>query len=71
MFAAEEMEFARALKRIGRFVVPRPVVVTSARKLSLLTARRVVKLIVHGARRGSGSREGLELWYGDRDGIPR
>ena len=71
MFAAEEMDFARALKRIGRFVVPRPVVVTSARKIQLLTARRIVQLLAHAARRGARSREGLELWYGDRDGIAR
>lgn len=71
MFAAEEMEFARSLKRLGRFVVPRPVVVTSARKMSLLTARRVAKLLAHAARKGAGRREGLELWYGDRDSVPR
>ncbi len=71
MFAAEEMVFAQSLKRIGRFVVPRPVVVTSARKLALLTARRVVKLLALGLRKGSGSRDGLELWYGDRTGISR
>ena len=71
MFAAEEMEFAKALKRIGRFVVPRPVVVTSARKISQLTARRIVKLLAHAARKGARKREGLELWYGDRDGLAR
>ncbi|MCI0705274.1 MAG: glycosyltransferase [Planctomycetia bacterium] len=71
MFAAEELAFAQSLKRIGRFVIPRPVVVTSARKLPLLTARGVVKLIAHGLRKGSSRREGLELWYGDRDSIPR
>jgi len=71
MFAAEELEFARSLKRIGRFVVPRPVVDTSNRKLSELTVRRIVKLILHGLRKGSSHREGLELWYGDHNGIPR
>src|SRR5262245_27088223 len=54
MYAAEELEFARALKRIGRFVVPRPVVVTSARKIQLLTARRIVQLLAHAARKGAG-----------------
>lgn len=71
MFAAEELEFMRALKRLGRFVVPRPVVVTSARKIHQLTARGIAKLIAHGLLRGSSRREGLELWYGDRNGIPR
>jgi glycosyltransferase involved in cell wall biosynthesis len=74
MFAAEELEFGRALKRIGRFFVPRPVVVTSGRKLRLLTARRVAGLLAKAAGnvcRGTQSREGLELWYGDRDGVPR
>jgi glycosyltransferase involved in cell wall biosynthesis len=71
MYAAEELEFGRSLKRIGRFVIPRPVVVTSARKIPLLTAWGIVKLIVHGLRKGSSRREGLELWYGDHNGIAR
>jgi glycosyltransferase involved in cell wall biosynthesis len=71
MYAAEEMAFAQSLKRIGRFVIPRPVVVTSARKIDQLTAWGIAKLIVHGLRKGSSRREGLELWYGDHNGIPR
>jgi glycosyltransferase involved in cell wall biosynthesis len=71
MFAAEELAFAQSLKRIGRFAIPRPVVVTSARKIPQLTAWGIVKLIVHGLRKGSSRREGLELWYGDHNGIPR
>jgi glycosyltransferase involved in cell wall biosynthesis len=67
MFAAEELAFARALKRIGRFAVPRPVVVTSPRKLPILTLGGLVRLAAHGLRR----REGLELWYGDHAGVPR
>jgi glycosyltransferase involved in cell wall biosynthesis len=71
MFAAEELAFARALKRLGRFAVLRPVVVTSARKVPLLTVRRFARLVAHGLRKGAGQREGLELWYGDHAGAPR
>jgi glycosyltransferase involved in cell wall biosynthesis len=68
-YAAEEWGFIKALKRRGRFVIPRETVVTSARKLRTLTARQLLGLLLRLAVRGPRayrSREGLDLWYGER-----
>jgi glycosyltransferase involved in cell wall biosynthesis len=72
-FAAEEIAFLRAMKRYGRVVVPRPTVVTSGRKLSLLTVRELLALLARVAFHGPESfqrREGLDLWYGPRGVAP-
>jgi glycosyltransferase involved in cell wall biosynthesis len=67
MFAAEELAFGRRLKRVGRFVVPRPVVTTSGRKLQVLTARMLLRLLARMTFRPGSyrSREGLDAWYGE------
>lgn len=68
-YAAEEAAFIRALKRQGRFAIPRPVVVTSGRKLRANSGWRIVSEAWRWMIAGPESyqrREGLELWYGER-----
>ena len=68
-FAAEELYFARALQRRGRFVIPAARVVTSGRKLRTMSARDVLNLIglfALGGAQAFRRREGLEVWYGSR-----
>jgi len=68
-FAAEEVAFIRALKRHGRFVIPRPTVVTSDRKLRAHSARELLGTAWNWAIRGPEhfqKREGLDIWYGER-----
>src|SRR3954470_7850324 len=52
--AGEDMAFCQAIKKVGRFVVPGPTVVTSARKLSVVSPWEVIRLLVmiliHGPR---------------------
>jgi glycosyltransferase involved in cell wall biosynthesis len=66
-FAAEDLAFVKALKRRGRFVIPRPTVLTSNRKLCTMSLGRAVALlfrvVVHGPE-SYRSRDGLGLWYG-------
>ena len=69
MYAAEEIEVSRALKRQGRFVMLREYVETSGRKFNGHPSWKiffVLASIVLGGRRRVRRREGLELWYGDR-----
>ncbi len=67
IFAAEDVEFVSSLKRHGRFVIPKPLVVTSARKIRFLTSvtamRLLFRLAIFGPRSFT-SREGLGCWYG-------
>ncbi len=68
-YAAEEAAFIRALKKEGRFVVPRETVVTSGRKLRAHSTGRIVREAARWFFRGPESyrqREGLEIWYGPR-----
>lgn len=68
-YAAEEAAFIRALKKEGRFVVPRETVVTSGRKLRAYSTWRIVREAARWFFRGPESyrqREGLEMWYGPR-----
>lgn len=75
LFAGEEIEFSRALKRLrrGPFVCLREAVITSGRKLRTYSAWQLLtalfRLFVLG-RRGVRRREGLELWYGPRKPDP-
>jgi cellulose synthase/poly-beta-1,6-N-acetylglucosamine synthase-like glycosyltransferase len=65
-YAAEELVFVRALKRHGRFVVPRPMVITSGRKFPLITGRWVIRMLTRALVRGPKAftrREGLDVWY--------
>lgn len=68
-FASEEIHFARALKRVGRFVMVRPPVTTSARKFHALGAAGILRewlgMLVRGPR-VLRSRDHLGLWYGDQ-----
>jgi glycosyltransferase involved in cell wall biosynthesis len=66
-FAAEDAAFVTALKRRGRFVIPRPMVLTSNRKLRTMSLWRAVTLLFRVVVRGPKafrSRDGLGLWYG-------
>lgn len=68
-YAAEELVFIVALKRLGRVVVPRACVTTSGRKLRTWSARQLLAPLCRLALAGPGSlqrREGLEVWYGPR-----
>jgi glycosyltransferase involved in cell wall biosynthesis len=69
LFGAEEVHFARALKRAGRFALLRGTVVTSARKLRTHSPSEIVaglsRVAWRGTRVGRG-RKGLDLWYGAR-----
>jgi len=69
LFAAEEAVLSRALRRLGRFVILRATVVTSARKLRAHSGGEVLgtllRLACHGPK-AVRRRDGLELWYGQR-----
>ena len=74
-YAAEEEAFIRALKQQGRFAIPRPVVVTSGRKLRANSARRIIREVWRLTIAGPEAyqqRESLDLWYGERtpDQVP-
>ena len=68
-YAAEDVAMSRALAKQGRFVILREPVLTSARKLRTHSfgehLRLFVRLLGRG-RRFLKSRDGLDLWYGDR-----
>ncbi len=68
-YASEEIHFARAIRRHGRFVVVREPVITSGRKVRAYSTRELLaimaRLSVSGLR-GVRRREGLEIWYGAR-----
>jgi len=72
-FAAEELVFAKALKCTGRFVIPPAYVVTSGRKLRTYSGFEVLwtllRLVWHG-QKSYRTREGLEVWYGERRADP-
>ncbi len=70
VFAGEEALFARVLRRAGgRHYLGRTPVVTSGRKLRDHTGSEIWGALVRAGlkgRRGVSSREGLDLWYGER-----
>ncbi|HEV2972253.1 MAG TPA: glycosyltransferase [Pirellulales bacterium] len=68
-FAGEEILFIAALKRRGRFAVPRPTVVTSGRKLRAHSFWQIIGEAWRWALRGPKAyqrRDGLDIWYGAR-----
>ncbi len=68
-FGAEELVISRSLGRLGRFVVLREAVMTSARKVHGRSAWEIFKITARLAlrgRRGVRRREGMEFWYGER-----
>lgn len=54
LYAGEDIAFIQALKKVGRFVVLKPTVVTSGRKLDVVGPWEVIKLVltisIHGSR---------------------
>lgn len=67
---SEEVSFAYRLKSLGRFVILREYVFTSARKLRTRSALDLLLLGLRLAATGPQSlhrREGLEYWYGPRE----
>lgn len=68
LYAGEDIAFVRALKKVGRFVVPKPTVVTSARKLDVVEPWQVIGLLVKIVVRGPyyDSKWVRDLLYGKR-----
>ena len=66
--AGEDLGFVLALKKVGRFVVPKPAVVTSGRKLSVVGPWEVVMLLLRAALRGPHyeTEKTLDFLYGRR-----
>jgi hypothetical protein len=62
------MAFVQALKKVGRFVMPKPTVVTSGRKLSVVGPGDVAMLLVRIALRGPRyeSKRVLDFMHGRR-----
>ena len=73
-YAGEEIYFADAIKKVGRFVVASPLVVTSGRKLRTFSGWEVLgeigTMILRGPARATQSRDKLSLWYGARRADP-
>ena len=68
MYAGEDLAFVQALKKVGRFVVLKPKVVTSARKLDVAGPWDVIKLALTIALHGPHyeSKWVLDILYGRR-----
>ena len=65
-FAGEEIFFARALKKVGRFRMVGPPVVTSGRKFRLIGFRGMLRVWLTLARHGTSTlkdRKHLGIWY--------
>jgi glycosyltransferase involved in cell wall biosynthesis len=68
-FASEEIHFARALRKRGRFAMLPAAVVSSGRKLRLFRGWQLVRQMLRvawGGLAGLRRREGLEFWYDGR-----
>ena len=68
-FGAEEIVMSRALKRIGRFVILRQIVTTSARKLRTYSVGEQMMFMARMALRGTRAlkqRKGMDFWYAER-----
>jgi glycosyltransferase involved in cell wall biosynthesis len=66
LFWSEEVAFGNRLKRLGRFIILREFVVTSARKLRAHSAPGLLRV---GIRLALGDRAALGYWYGSRVGV--
>jgi glycosyltransferase involved in cell wall biosynthesis len=68
LYAGEDLAFVQALKKVGRFVVPKPGVLSSGRKLSVVSPWQVLGLMVTIAIRGPRyeSKWVLDILYGRR-----
>ena len=71
-YGAEEIVMSRALKklwRLGKFVILKQAVTTSARKLRTYSIRETVVFMTRMALRGTKAlkqRQGMDLWYAER-----
>jgi glycosyltransferase involved in cell wall biosynthesis len=70
--AGEEIDMARALKRLGKFVIVPTPVITSGRKLRTHTGWEFLKFFLSAVGRPGFRRDRrkLELWYGPRRDDP-
>ncbi len=68
LYAGEDIAFVQALKKVGRFVVPKPTVVSSGRKLSVVGPWEVIMLLGRIALRGPRyeNKKVLDILYGQR-----
>ncbi|MEZ6193712.1 MAG: glycosyltransferase [Phycisphaerales bacterium] len=69
LFAGEELEFTRQMRRQGKFKILREPVVTSGRKLRTHTARELASTVFGFMLQGPKalkSRDKLDMWYGER-----
>jgi glycosyltransferase involved in cell wall biosynthesis len=68
LYAGEDIAFCQALKKVGRFVVPKPTVVTSGRKLGVVGPWEVMWLVLTIAFRGPRyeNKMVLDILYGRR-----
>src|SRR6266700_5861131 len=68
LYAGEDIAFCQALKKVGRFVVPKPTVVTSGRKLDVVSPWELMVLLLTIALRGPRyeSKKVLDILYGRR-----
>ena len=68
MYAGEDIAFIQALKKVGRFVVLKPMVITSGRKLDVVGPWEVMGLMLRMAVRGPHyeSEKTLDFIYGRR-----
>lgn len=66
--AGEDIAFVQALKKVGRFVVLKPKVLSSGRKLNVVTPWEVIGLMLTIAIRGSRyeNKWVLDILYGRR-----
>jgi glycosyltransferase involved in cell wall biosynthesis len=66
--AGEDMAFCQAIKKVGRFVVPPPAVITSARKLKVVGPWEIISLLVMILIRGPRYESNwiIDILYGPR-----
>ena len=66
--AGEDMAFVESIKSVGQFVIPKPMVATSARKLTVVGFIEVSRLVATIALRGANyeSERTLDFMYGKR-----
>lgn len=73
LFAAEEVAFSRAMRRLGRFVLVGPAVTTSGRKFRTFSVAELTRMTLAASALGPRalkSRSRLGLWYGARRDDP-
>jgi glycosyltransferase involved in cell wall biosynthesis len=71
--AGEDVFFCQSIKKVGRFVVPGPAVVTSARKLKVVSPWQVIRLLATIAIRGPYYESDwiVDILYGPRAQVCR